>query len=65
MQSSNLITVRVNSEIADRLQKFSTLTNRWQIKAIEEGIAAAERGEVKDFIEIRKYWKKKFEVNHN
>jgi RHH-type transcriptional regulator, rel operon repressor / antitoxin RelB len=83
MQLSNLVTVRVTSEVAHRLQKFSDFTDRsksyvaaeaieeyldiheWQIKAIKEGIAAAKRGKVKDFDEVKKYWEKKFEDNNN
>jgi predicted transcriptional regulator len=31
----------------------------WQVQAIKEGIAAADRGETVNFEEIKKHWEKK------
>lgn len=36
-------------------------THEWQVQAIKEGIAAADRGETINFEEIKKHWEKKVE----
>jgi RHH-type rel operon transcriptional repressor/antitoxin RelB len=35
--------------------------HEWQVQAIQEGIAAADRGETISFEEIKKQWEKKVE----
>ena len=79
MNHSTIVTVRVTSKVAKRLEKLAESMDRsksylaaeaieeyldiheWQIKAIEEGIAAADRGETLSFEEVKKYWEKQLE----
>ncbi len=64
MSSNALISVRVENDLAKRLERLAKATDRsksylaaqaieeyvalqeWQVQAIQEGIAAAKRGEV-------------------
>lgn len=49
---------------AEAIEEYLDI-HEWQIKAIGEGIAAADRGETVSFEEVKKYWEKKLEdENH-
>lgn len=39
--------------------------NHWQIRAIQEGLIAAERGELDDFNKTKEYWVKRLEDTNN
>jgi len=41
------------------------LIHEWQIRAIEEGIAAAEKGEIKNLEEVKQYWEKNLQTRIN
>lgn len=74
---STLISVRVKTDLAERLEKLAESMDRsksylaaqaieeyisvqeWHDKAVQEGIAAADRGELIDFEEFKKEWKAK------
>lgn len=45
---------------AEAIEEYLDI-HEWQVQAIKEGIAAADRGETVSFEEIRKYWEKKLE----
>lgn len=71
---STLISVRVKTDLAQRLEKLAEAMDRsksylacqaieeyvavqeWHDKAVQEGIAAADRGELIPFEEVKKYW---------
>jgi len=40
----------------------ATALHEWQLNAIAEGIAAADRGEVTEFSQVRAVWEKKLEA---
>ena len=44
---------------AEAIEEYLDL-HEWQVQAIQEGLNAAERSEVIDFSEVKKYWEKKF-----
>ena len=74
---SKLISVRVKTDLAERLEKLAESMDRsksylaaqaieeyisvqeWHDQAVQEGIAAADRGELIDFEEVKKRWKDK------
>lgn len=43
---------------AEAIEEYLDL-HEWQIKAIEDGIAAADRGELIPWEEVKKYWEKR------
>jgi predicted transcriptional regulator len=45
---------------AEAIEEYLEI-HEWQIQAIKEGIAAADRGETVSFEEIKKHWEKKVE----
>jgi RHH-type rel operon transcriptional repressor/antitoxin RelB len=45
---------------AEAIEEYLDI-HEWQIQAINEGIAAADRGETVNFDEIKKYWEKRIE----
>ncbi len=49
---------------AEAIEEYLDL-HEWQIKAIEEGIAAADRGELLDWEIVKKEWEKRFEDKNN
>lgn len=77
MHQSTIVTVRVTSKVAKRLEKLAESMDRsksyvaaeaieeyldlheWQMKAIEEGIAAIDRGDVMDWEEVKKELEKR------
>ena len=69
---SSLISVRVPTEVAQRLEKLSQSVDRsksylaaeaieeyldlheWQVQAIQSGLQEIEKGDVVDFIDVKK-----------
>jgi predicted transcriptional regulator len=49
---------------AEAIEDYLDL-HEWQIKAIEEGIAAVDRGELLDWEIVKKEWEKRFEDKNN
>lgn len=49
---------------AEAIEEYLEI-HEWQIQAIEEGIAAADRGETTSLEEIKKYWEKKVEDSNH
>jgi RHH-type rel operon transcriptional repressor/antitoxin RelB len=45
---------------AEAIEEYLEI-HEWQVQAIQEGIAAADRGETISFDEIKKQWEKKVE----
>ena len=45
---------------AEAIEEYLEI-HEWQVQAIQEGIAAADRGEIVSFEEIKKQWEKKVE----
>lgn len=45
---------------AEAIEEYLEI-HEWQVQAIQEGIAAADRGETIGLEEIKKYWEKKVE----
>jgi len=45
---------------AEAIEEYLEI-HEWQVQAIKEGIAAADRGETIDFDEVKKYWEKRVE----
>jgi RHH-type transcriptional regulator, rel operon repressor / antitoxin RelB len=45
---------------AEAIEEYLEI-HEWQVQAIQEGIAAADRGETISFDEIKKQWEKKIE----
>lgn len=43
---------------AEAIEEYLDI-HEWQIKAIKEGIAAAEKGKVKDLEKVKQHWEKK------
>jgi RHH-type rel operon transcriptional repressor/antitoxin RelB len=71
---TSTISVRVSPQIAHRLRKLASVTDRsssylaaeaieeylnlqeWQVKAIHEGIKAADKNDAEDYEKVRAYW---------
>lgn len=45
---------------AEAIEEYLEI-HEWQVQAIKEGVAAADRGETVEFAEIKKHWEKKVE----
>jgi RHH-type rel operon transcriptional repressor/antitoxin RelB len=49
---------------AEAIEEYLEI-NEWQVQAIKEGIAAADRGETVNFEDIKKHWEKRIENPSN